>query len=103
MPLSFDIKDILSFLWNQAKLSDYFLIINKDKAVPSDHLQLNLESKIVDENGNYELIPLDENLGIKALMNYLWIPLNPQWLKNSDKVRFVYSMKKKQEKGATPM
>lgn len=103
VPLNFQLKDIVVFLWNQAKLSDFFLIINKDQAVPSEHLQVNLESKIVDESGGYELIPLDENLTVQALLNYLWIPLNPKWLRNSEKVRLIYSRKKKQDQGVTPM
>jgi len=68
-------------------------------------LQLNVESKILDENGNYELIPLDNSIKLSAVINYLWIPLNPKWEKGSSehKIRLIYSRKKKEEHGATPM
>lgn len=59
VPTYFKVSEIVDFLWTQAKLSDYFLVTNKEKADANNYLMLNLQSKIVESGGELELIPLD--------------------------------------------
>lgn len=42
VPTKFKVSEIVDFLWTQAKISDYFLVANKDKADANDYLTLNL-------------------------------------------------------------
>ena len=84
VPTWFSIGDIVEFMWNTAKLCEHFLLINKDKAVPTDHLRLNMESHLTDAEGNKELIPLDPKTNLIDIINYIWIPLHPEWVKLDD-------------------
>ena len=60
-------------------MSEHFLIIDKEKVNPCDHLQLFIESQIIDANGKRELIPLDPETKVIDLINNIYIPLHPDW------------------------
>lgn len=65
-----------------------------------------MQSKIVEAGGELELIPLDPNIKLLDVVNYIWIPLNPEWDKHKDQqISLVYSRKqsKKLDAGSTPM
>ena len=44
-------------------------------------MTLNFESRIVDAEGNNEWIQLDPNTKLIDVVNYIWIPLHPEWIK----------------------
>lgn len=71
-------KDIVEFMWTTAKLSECFMV-DASKADSGDHLELNIQSKVMQENGDYEYIPLDPQVKLIDVINYLWMPLNPEW------------------------
>ena len=65
-------------MWGTAKLSECYMV-DKSNVDPCEYLELNCQSRVVLENGDYEMIPLDPNVKLIDVINYLWIPLNPEW------------------------
>jgi hypothetical protein len=103
VPSGFNVREITEFMWLTAKIHENYMV-DRDKTDPCDHLVLNVRSRVVLENGEYELIPLDTQVKLIDVINYLWIPLNPEWNPAKDhQIRLYYSRKKKEDMHATPM
>ena len=62
---------MIEFLWDSAKLKEYFLLTDKNKEVASEHLELCLKTTMT-ENGKLEYVVLDLQIKIITIYNYLW-------------------------------
>ena len=72
MPSHFEVQEIIEFLWETAKLKDYFLLTDKNKSVAIQHMELCLKTQNVSADGQKEFIILDLKVKIMTVFNYLW-------------------------------
>lgn len=77
IPGKFTVEKVIEYLYNESGLSKYLISSSFDKANPTAHLELLLQSNILaPEDGQLQMIVLDNHVTITSVRNLLWRNMN---------------------------
>lgn len=90
------VSKIIDFLYNEQKLKEHILCLDRDKTEPTELLELCLETKVVNEDTKeLEMIVLDNRLDVNTVLNLLWYAIHPSSYEVGDtNMRIMYRRKK---------
>jgi len=91
IPGKFTLDKLIEYLYNEGGLRKYILSTSSDKENPIVHLELLLQTNLLaPEDGQPQMIVLDNSLTVLTVRNLLWRNIDPDQTK---KLSLIYRRK----------